>query len=66
MIPDIHDICHFALQVVDAISRAIHSKDNLLVDDYIKDAVDALEDFEVELAKRWTTFFGGKFQFKTT
>jgi hypothetical protein len=54
-----------SLQVVGAISRAIHSKDNSPVDDYIRDGVEALEDFEVELANRGTTFFGGKFQMRT-
>jgi hypothetical protein len=53
------------VQVVDAISKALHSKDNLPVDDYIRDGVEALEEFEVELAKRETTFFGGKFWFST-
>jgi hypothetical protein len=54
----------FALQVVGAVSRAIHSKDDSPVDDYIREGVEALEDFELELAKRGTTFFGGKFQFR--
>jgi hypothetical protein len=53
------------VQVVGAISKALHSKDNLPVDNYIKDGVEALEEFEVELANRGTTFFGGKFQFRT-
>jgi len=53
------------VQVVGAISKALHSKDNLPVDDYIREGVEALEEFEVELASRGTTFFGGKFHFRT-
>jgi len=53
------------VQVVGAISNALHSKDNLPVDDYIREGVEALEEFEVELANRGTTFFGGKFRFRT-
>ena len=65
MIPDKHEVSHFAVQVVGAISTALHSKDNLAVDGYIRDGVEALEEFEVELANRGTTFFGGKFRFRT-
>lgn len=53
------------MQVVGAISKALHSKDNLPVDDYITEGVEALEEFEVELVTRGTTFFGGKFRFRT-
>jgi len=53
------------VQVVGAISKALHSKDNSPVDDYIREGVEALEEFEVELAIRGTSFFGGKFRFRT-
>lgn len=53
------------MQVVDATSKALHSKESLPVDDYIRDAMEALEEFEVELANRGTTFFGGKFRYRT-
>jgi len=53
------------VQVVGAMSNALHIKDNLPVDDYIIEGVEALEEFEEELANRGTTFFGGKFRFRT-
>lgn len=56
---------YFAEQVVGSISKALHSKDTLPVDDYIREGMEALEEFEVELATRGTTFFGGKFWFRT-
>jgi hypothetical protein len=53
------------VQVVGAISKALHSKDSLPVDDYLREGMEALEEFEVELTTRGTTFFGGKFRFRT-
>jgi hypothetical protein len=35
------------------------------VDDYIKGVLEHLKEFEAELAKRGTTFFGGKLQLYT-
>lgn len=65
VIPNILDL-PFTSQVVGATSRALHDKDNLPVEDYLKDILEPLEEFEVELANRGTTFFGGKLQFKPT
>lgn len=55
-----------ASQVVGATSRALHNKDNLPVEDYLKDILEALDEFEAELANRGTTFFGGKLQLRVT
>jgi hypothetical protein len=60
---DFREIWDFpsASQVVGATSKALHNKDNLPVDNYIKDVLEHLKEFEAELANRGTTFFGGKF-----
>lgn len=46
-------------KVVGATSKALHNKDNLPVDNYIKDVLEHLKEFEAELVNRGTTFFGG-------
>jgi hypothetical protein len=52
------------VQVVGATSKALHNKDNLPVDDYIKEVLEHLQEFEAELANRGTTFFGGKLYYR--
>ncbi|KDR22870.1 pyrimidodiazepine synthase-like isoform X2 [Zootermopsis nevadensis] len=46
-------------KVVGATSRALHNTDNLPVEEYLKDILEPLEEFEAELTNRGTTFFGG-------
>lgn len=46
-------------KVVGATTRAIYNKENLPVEDYMKDILEPLEEFESELESRGTTFFGG-------
>ncbi|KAJ9590883.1 hypothetical protein L9F63_016088, partial [Diploptera punctata] len=46
-------------KVVGATSRAIYNKENLPVEDYVKEILELIEEFETELANRGTTFYGG-------
>lgn len=46
-------------KVISATTRAIYNKENLPVEEYLKDILEPLEEFEAELANRGTTFFGG-------